>query len=381
MSRNKRAKAVSVGFFMIGMAAILFSDNRTTRTAHASASGPIAAVTGAPVPSGPPENDCTQCHTTPSGERGQFIITAPFSYAAGQTYQITVTHVNTDDVTPRMEWGFELTALTIPGLQPAGDLQSLPMSTLTQVITGGFGGNRQYIEHTHDGSFEGQLGGASWTFNWVAPATDMGPVRLYAAGNQANGDFDNTGDQIYLAQATINPPSCNYSLSASSGFFSMAGGAGSVNLGAAAACGWSAVSDSDWITLTSKPDGTGSDTISFEVRENFTSSARAGVLTIAGMTYTVVQDGGLGEDCNYSVFPLTVSYPASGGSGPINVFCESRCAWQAVSNAGWVTITSGNPGIGNGVVAYTVAANPGPGGRSATITVAGSTFRIKQKAN
>jgi hypothetical protein len=134
MSRNKRAKAVSVGFFIIGMAAILFSGNRTIRTAHASASGPIAAVTGAPVPDGLPENDCTQCHNVPSGERGQFTITAPFSYAAGQTYQITVTHVNNDDVTPRMEWGFDLTALTIPALQPVGDLQSLPMSTLTQVI-------------------------------------------------------------------------------------------------------------------------------------------------------------------------------------------------------------------------------------------------------
>ena len=372
---------MSVGFFIIGMAAILFSGNRTTRTAHASASGPVAARTGAPVPGGEPELDCTECHRKPSGERGEFTITAPFSYAAGQTYQITVTHVNTDDVTPRNGWGFELTALTIPGLQPVGYLQSLPMSTLTQVITGGFGGNRQYIEHTHDGSFEGQLGGASWTFNWVAPATDMGVVRLYAAGNQANGDFDNTGDQIYLAQATINPPSCNYSLSASSGFFSMSGGGGSVNLGAAAACGWTAVSDSDWITLTSKPNGTGSDTVSFEVRENFTSSARSGTLTIAGMSYTVVQDGGLGEDCNYAIFPFTVSYPASGGSGPINVICESRCAWQAVSNAAWVTITSGSPGIGNGLVGYTVAANPGPGGRSATITVAGSTFRIKQKAN
>src|SRR6185437_190906 len=182
-------------------------------------SGPIAGVTGAPS-----ENDCTQCHNTPQGERGTFSITAPSTYIPGHVYQITVTHVNTDDVTPRMKWGFELTALTLAGNAPVGDLQSLPKSTLTQVITGGPGGNRQYIEHTYEGGFEGQLGGASWTFTWTAPSTNMGSVRLYAAGNQADGDFDNTGDQIYLAQATISPSNCSYSLSSSSSFFPMSGG-------------------------------------------------------------------------------------------------------------------------------------------------------------
>jgi BACON domain-containing protein/all-beta uncharacterized protein len=376
MSGNTRAKTVSLGLFIIGLAAILLSGNRVSQTAHASASGPIAGVTGAPL-----ETDCTLCHTTPSGERGQFAITAPSSYVPGNSYQITVTHVNTDDVTPRLKWGFQLTALTVAGDFPAGDLQSLPKSILTQVITGGPTGDRQYIEHTYDGGFEGQLGGASWTFTWKAPSTDMGPVRLYAAGNQADGDFDNTGDQIYLAQATINPAGCSYSLSSNSGFFSMSGGAGSVNLATSAPCNWMAVSDTSWITLTSSENGTGSDAVTFEVRENFTSSARSGTLTIAGLTYTVVQDGGLGEDCNYSISPTAIAYPSGGGSGTINVICESRCAWQAVSNAGWVTITSGTPGIGDGVVGYTVAANPGPGGRSAAVTVAGLTFRIKQKSS
>lgn len=375
MSGNDCVKTVSLGLFIIGVAAMFLSSNRVVQTVHASASGPIAGVTGAPS-----ESDCTLCHNTPSGERGQFTITAPNTYLPGKIYQITVTHVNTDDATPRLKWGFELTALTVAGDLPVGDLQSLPKSILTQVITGGQGGNRQYIEHTIDGVFDGQLGGASWTFTWTAPETDMGPVRLYAAGNQANGDSNNTGDQIYLAQATINPDTCSYSLSSNSGFFSMSGGSGSVGLATSAACNWMAASDTSWITLTSSADGSGSDTVTFEVRENFTSSARSGTLTIAGLTYTVVQDGGLGEDCNYGISPTAIVYPSGGGSGTINVICESLCAWQAVSNAGWAAITSGAPGIGDGVVSYTVAANPGPGGRSATITVAGLTFRIKQKS-
>ncbi len=286
MSASNRAKTVCLGLFIIGVAAIFLSGNRVIQTAHASASGPIAGVTGAPA-----ENDCTLCHTAPSGERGQFTITAPSTYIPAQVYQITVTHVNADDVTPRMKWGFELTALTVAGDLPVGDLQSLTKSTLTQVITGGPGGNRQYIEHTYEGGFEGQLGGASWSFTWTAPSTDMGPVRLYAAGNQANGDFDSTGDQIYLAQATISPDTCSYSLSSTIGFFSMSGGGGTVNLTTSAGCDWMAASNTSWITLASSADLTGSDMVTFKVRENFTSTARSGTLTIAGLTYTVVQDG------------------------------------------------------------------------------------------
>src|SRR6202795_3898480 len=107
MSHSNRIKTVCLGLFIIGVAAILSSSNRVIRTTHASASGPIAGVTGAPS-----ENDCTLCHNTPSGERGTFTITAPSTYLPGKIYQITVTHVNTDDVTPRLKWGFQLTALT-----------------------------------------------------------------------------------------------------------------------------------------------------------------------------------------------------------------------------------------------------------------------------
>src|SRR6266513_2577525 len=102
MSGNNRAKTVSLGLFVIGVAVMFLSANRAVQTARASASGPIAGVTGAPS-----ESDCTLCHNTPSGERGQFTITAPNAYLPGTTYQITVTDVNTDDVTPRLKWGFE----------------------------------------------------------------------------------------------------------------------------------------------------------------------------------------------------------------------------------------------------------------------------------
>src|SRR4029079_17212748 len=88
----------------------------------------------------------------------------------------------------------------------AGDLQTL--DGLTQVLNNaGPGGARQYIEHTAAGTFVGQQNSASWTFNWTAPPTDIGPVTFYAAGNQANNDGNTSGDYIYKTFVVSAPAS------------------------------------------------------------------------------------------------------------------------------------------------------------------------------
>jgi len=113
------------------------------------------------------------------------------------TYQISVTHSTSD--TTRRRWGFQLTALDGTNNR-AGNLQS---TSITQVLDGGPGGNRQYIEHNFLGTFQGQPSGATWTFNWVAPSTDVGRITFYAAGNQANNNGNESGDQIYSTSVSI----------------------------------------------------------------------------------------------------------------------------------------------------------------------------------
>jgi len=49
-----------------------------------------------------------------------------------------------------------------------------------------------------------------------------------------------------------------------------------------------------------------------------------------------------------------------------------------VSNATFITVTSGSSGSGNGTVGYSVAANAGSTSRSGTITIAGQTFTVTQ---
>ena len=176
-----------------------------------------------------------------------------------------------------------------------------------------------------------------------------------------------------------NTVTCPLALSPITQFFTLAGGAGSTNIIATGSCGWTASVKTDWIVLTSADSGTGNDVVTFVVRENFTGSSRQATINVSGVAQLVVQDAG--ENCSYSINPQFQVFAANGGSGTINVMAEGQCAWQAVSSAGWITITSQNVGVGNGTVAYCVEANAGAKGRGGLVIVAGRTFAVKQRGN
>ena len=159
-------------------------------TTEASISGPPASRTGAPG-----ELNCTDCHNAASGA-GQFSIVAPASYTPGQTYSIQVKHVTAD--TTRKRWGFELTSLA--SNVNAGTFGNA--NATTRVVTGS---GRNYIEHTSTGTFQNQGGGATWTFNWTAPTTNVGNVTMYACGIQANNNGSESGDQTYTTNVVIPP--------------------------------------------------------------------------------------------------------------------------------------------------------------------------------
>src|ERR1051325_9209645 len=179
----------------------LLSHDSGTRPVHAFSAGPPAGYTGAPQEE--PEA-CAECHVPPDAGTGKISITAPQTYVPGQTYPITVTHTNADQT--RLRWGFELTVLDNASDEKAGQLQNT--DSLTQVLNNaGPGSARQYIEHTAAGTFVGQHNGASWTFNWTAPDTDVGPVTFYVAGNQANNDGNTSGDYIYKTFIASAPAS------------------------------------------------------------------------------------------------------------------------------------------------------------------------------
>ncbi len=191
-SKAKKTKVVCLLVF-VGLAIFGFSaSNRFVHSTFALSGGPPAGVSGAPG-----ENTCFACHFIETPVAGEFTITAPPNYTPGQTYQIVVRH--TTGNASRRRWGFQMTALA--GTSPAGSFANL--SGNTQIISGL---GRSYIQHTSSGTFAGQMGGAVWTLNWTAPATNVGAIVFYAAGNQANNDGTSEGDQIHLTSTTTQPP-------------------------------------------------------------------------------------------------------------------------------------------------------------------------------
>jgi uncharacterized repeat protein (TIGR01451 family) len=198
MSRGDKVRLIVLPSLLAAIFGFLLSSNTATPPVNAFSAGPPAGYTAAP---GEEPEACAECHVPADAGTGHISITAPQTYVPGQTYPITVTHTNADPT--RLRWGFELTVLDTSD-EKAGNLQNA--DEFTQVVNNaGPGSMRQYIEHSVNGTFIGQQNGASWTFNWTAPATDIGIVTFYAAGNQANNDGNTSGDYIYKTLVTSAP--------------------------------------------------------------------------------------------------------------------------------------------------------------------------------
>ncbi|HEX8070048.1 MAG TPA: BACON domain-containing carbohydrate-binding protein, partial [Pyrinomonadaceae bacterium] len=185
---------------------------------------------------------------------------------------------------------------------------------------------------------------------------------------------DATGS--YTLALTTQVP-CTYSIAPTAQSFAAAGGSNTVAVTAGTGCAWTAVSNSSFITITAGSSGTGSGTVSYSVAANTSTSARNGTMTIAGQTFTVTQAGAA---CTYSIAPTSQSFTAAAGTGSVSVTAGAGCAWTAVSNDSFLTITSGASGTGNGTVNYSVAANTTSSQRTGTLTIAGQTFTVTQAA-
>jgi len=143
-----------------------------------------------------------------------------------------------------------------------------------------------------------------------------------------------------------------------------------------AGCAWSAMSNAAWLTITNGASGSGNGSVTFSATAN-PGAARTGTLLVAGQVFTVTQAG----SCAATIDPSSQSLPAAGGAGaPVAVTTAGGCAWTAVGNAAWLTITNGTSGDGNGTVNFSAAANAGPA-RSGTVTIAGQTFSVNQAGN
>ena len=168
---------------------------------------------------------------------------------------------------------------------------------------------------------------------------------------------------------SVNPTSANWPASGGIGSFSVNTSTGF--------CGWMAVSNAAWLTVGT-PNGTGNGTVSYSVSINTTSQSRTGTIFVNGVPFTVTQAGTV---CSYQLISAGETIAGGGGTGSVLMLAGGgSCAWTAVSNASWITITSATSGQGNATISYSASANPTTAQRTGTITVQGLTFTVTQGA-
>lgn len=185
----------------------------------------------------------------------------------------------------------------------------------------------------------------------------------------------NVGDQKVAVAQEAAP--CVFTVSPDRDSVGSGGGQRTITVTASSPkCAWTARSDSDWLVVTDGTEGTGNGQVRYEARAT-SGPARSGNLMIAGRQIAVVQ----GSGCNYTLDPASQDVAQGGGPGRLAVNTSPGCSWTAVSNAPWVTVTTGASGTGTGAVTFNAAANDmGVPARTAAITVNGQTFRITQPA-
>jgi len=193
----------------------------------------------------------------------------------------------------------------------------------------------------------------------VSAAATEGPLRT--------GTVNVAGVRVTVTQLS----GCRYSVQPSTYGAAAAGAASSVAVQTAAGCAWTAESGAGWITLP-QTSGIGASALPFVVAAN-NSPARSGTFTVAGSTITVAQ----ASPCTWTLAPPSVEYQAEGGRGAVLVIVVGDCTWSAASTVDWITIDTGHSGVGNGLVQFTVSANPGTA-RSGVVRIAGIDLNVRQ---
>jgi uncharacterized repeat protein (TIGR03803 family) len=101
----------------------------------------------------------------------------------------------------------------------------------------------------------------------------------------------------------------------------------------------------------------------------------------AGTIFKLVVGSGTGGgtgSCTYALGSTSASPSAAGGAATVSVIASNSCTWTAASNDGFISITSGSTGSGNGTVHYTVSANTSSNAQVGTMTIAGETFTVTE---
>lgn len=217
---------------------------------------------------------------------------------------------------------------------------------------------------------------AAWIrINAGAKGNGDGAVTLAvdaSSGASRTGAVRVAGQSVTVTQSAVP---CTYQITPAAATIAAAGGTVTATVSAAGHCPWTAASTIGWMTIASSAAATGNGSVQLAVAAN-PAAGRTGTATIATQIFSISQAP---APCTFTLAPETIGLPSAGGDRSVSVTARSDCAWTAVSNVPWITVTAGSSGSGSGTVTFNVAANGGDA-RNGAVTIGGQTASVTQEA-
>jgi uncharacterized protein (TIGR03437 family) len=298
--------------------------------------GPNPGYAGVPGENGGATCTASGCHTgTTNNPANQGSVTITFP--GGQTYSPGVKQhlsVTIADPAPTQKgWGFELTARsattpsTMAGTFAASDTftQLVCSETNLQIFgtpPSGCPANEplEYMEQSVTG-FDNTIGpgSATYQFDWTPPATNIGNIKFYVAGNAGVGLPPNqNGDHIYATTYTLTPAS--------------SGGGGTPSItevdNAFSNIANSPIQSGTWVAIKGTNLSNTNPGRGWNANENFPTSMDGTSVTINGKTAFL-----------YFISPtqVNVQAPTDAALGPVSVVVTNNGAVSAAATATYQT--------------------------------------------
>lgn len=163
--------------------------------------GPLNNNTLLKVTGAPGENTCNFCHTSFPNNSGGNAFNINFNngynfYTPGTTYNITVSLGGSLS----NKYGFQMTSLKSSDDKISGKFfPTANTDTFYLQVSTTNTNKRRYIEHNQNNT------SGSWTFQWQAPASNVGNIKLYGAGVAGENPTGTVNDYTYSSILTLSP--------------------------------------------------------------------------------------------------------------------------------------------------------------------------------
>jgi hypothetical protein len=219
---------------------------------------------------------------------------------------------------------------------------------------------------------------ASWiTFTSATSGVGPGSVSYVIAANNAQASRTGaiTVSDVSLSITQEGREPCTFDVSPQQQSFSADGGGGSVHVGTAAWCSWTAATSSDWIVIASGASGQGEGTVTYTVAQNSVTQTRAATILVAGVDVSVAQGAAEPEpppvptDCRYSVSPVELRMHWHHTGGEVSLTTESDCRWTVDPDTPWLSLVTPPEGSGSTGIRFSMSPYTEESSRAAALRV------------